>query len=117
MNASSSDLKLSDVKIRYFYTIDSEDTQNFACDWCSIGDIGTTGQFVKLTPPRNGADHYVEIGFTDNRAILAPNGSMDIRVRVWKTDWSNYILDNDYSSNSSQVAVYISGQLVFGSEP
>ena len=69
------DLKLSDVKIRYFYTIDSEDTQNFAYDWCSI-DIGTTGQFVKLTPPRNGADHYV-------RLVLLITGLSSPLMEAW----------------------------------
>ncbi|NLP15265.1 MAG: cellulose 1,4-beta-cellobiosidase [Clostridium sp.] len=116
-NNSDSSIKLSDVKIRYYYTIDGEKPQNFACDWSTIGGSNVTGRFVKLPSSKSNADYYLEIGFTDGAGSLEPNNSIDIQARLWKSDWSNYILNNDYSTSSGRIALYISGRLVSGSEP
>ncbi len=116
-NRSDSSVKLSDVKIRYYYTVDSDQSQNFACDWSNAGSSNVTGRFVKLPSPRSNADYYLEIGFTDGAGSLDPNATVEIQARFWKSDWSNYHLNNDYSTGSGRIALYVSGNLVSGSEP
>ena len=37
-NTGTTPIKLSDVKIRYYYTIDGENGQSFWCDW-SMWDL------------------------------------------------------------------------------
>ncbi|RRJ62092.1 beta-mannosidase [Paenibacillus oralis] len=125
INNGDSAVQLSDVKLRYYYTIDGEKTQNFWCDWSSIGSANVTGKFVKLATPVDGADYVLEIGFTSSAGTLNPGQSAEIQARFSKTDWSNYNQADDYSFkastnqfvNNEQVTGYMNDQLVWGIEP
>lgn len=125
INNGDSAIQLSDVKLRYYYTIDGEIAQNFWSDWASIGSANVTSNFVKLTTPANEADYYLEIGFTSSAGTLNPGQSAEIQARFSKSNWSNYTQSNDYSFNATssqyvnneQVTAYMNGQLVWGIEP
>lgn len=125
VNTGDSAIQLSDVKLRYYYTIDGEKDQNVWIDWASIGNANVTGKFVKLTTPVATADYVLEIGFTSSAGTLHPGQSAEIQARFSKTDWSNYNQANDYSFkalgnqfiNNEQVTGYMNGQLVWGLEP
>ncbi|MNJ45954.1 Xyloglucanase precursor [compost metagenome] len=125
VNTGDSAIQLSDVKLRYYYTIDGENTQSFWCDWASIGSANVTSNFVKLVTPVVGADYVLEIGFTSLAGTLNPGQSAEIQARFSKTDWSNYNQADDYSfkasssqfANHEQVTGYMNGQLVWGLEP
>lgn len=125
INTGDVALPLKDVKLRYYYTIDGELEQSFWCDWASIGNTNVTGNFVKMAVPVNGADYYLEIGFTAAAGSLNPGQSAEIQTRFSKSDWSNYNQSNDYSFKASgsqfadheQVTGYANDQLVWGIEP
>lgn len=125
MNTGTNDIALSDVVLRYYYTIDGEKAQNFWCDWSSAGSANVTGKFVKMESAKAEADYYLEIGFTSGAGSLAAGQSIEVQVRFSKTDWTNYTQTGDYSfssSNSSyvdwnQMTGYIGGSLVWGVEP
>lgn len=125
INTGDSAIQLSDIKLRYFYTIDGEIAQNFWCDWASIGSANVTSKFVKLATPVAGADYALEIGFTGSAGTLNPGESAEIQARFSKTNWSNYSQADDYSFkasssqfvNNEQVTAYMNGQLVWGIEP
>jgi endoglucanase len=126
VNTGSSAVALSNVKIRYYYTIDGAQPQNFWCDWSPAGSSNVTGTFVTMSPAKTGADTYVEIGFTSGAGSLAANGgNTTVQARVAKNNWTNYNQANDYSFNSSattfvdwtQVTGYVSGTLQWGIEP
>lgn len=125
INSGNSAISLNDVKLRYYYTIDGEEDQNFWSDWASIGSANVTSKFVKLETPVAGADHYLEVGFTNAAGTLAPGQSAEIQTRFSKTNWSNYNQADDYSfqasgnqfANYEQVTGYLNGQLVWGIEP
>lgn len=125
LNNGDSAIRLSDLKLRYYFTIDGEKAQSFWCDWASIGSANVTGNFVKLETPVAGADYALEIGFTSSAGMLNPSQSAEVQARFSKTDWSNYNQANDYSFKSSgsqfvdheQVTGYLNGQLVWGIEP
>lgn len=125
VNTGDSPIQLSDVKLRYYYTIDGEKQQSFWTDWASIGGANVTGTFVKLDTPAAGADYALEIGFTSAAGTLNPGQSAEIQTRFSKQDWSNYNQANDYSFNAvstqftdhEQVTGYVNGQLVWGIEP
>ncbi|MDQ2085549.1 glycoside hydrolase family 9 protein [Herbivorax sp. ANBcel31] len=124
-NDDSRPLSLSNVKIRYYYINDGGEPQNFWCDWSSVDSSNVTGDFYKLSSPKDGADMYLKIGFTSGAGTLAPNESAELQVRVAKDDWSNYNQANHYSFNSSasdytewnKITVYVSDKLVYGTEP
>lgn len=125
INTGDSAIRLSDVKLRYYYTVDGENSQSFWCDWASIGNANVTGHFVKLATPVAGADYALEIGFASSAGTLDPGQSIEIQARFSKADWSNYNQNDDYSfkasgsqfENHAQVTGYLNGQLVWGIEP
>ncbi|WP_029503319.1 glycoside hydrolase family 48 protein [Lachnoclostridium phytofermentans] len=125
VNTGSNSINLSDVKIRYYYTIDGEKSQNFWCDWSSIGSGNVTGTFVKMATPKTGADYYLEIGFTSGAGSLQAGQGIEVQGRFSKTDWSNYTQTGDFSFNSSgnsyadwnKSPAYVSGKLTWGMEP
>jgi hypothetical protein len=125
VNTGSSAITLSNVKLRYYYTIDTEKTQNFFCDWSTIGNTNVTGTFTKMATAKTGADYYVEIAFTSGAGSLAAGQSIEVQTRLTKTDWTNYTQTGDYSFDSidttyvdwSKVTGYISGSLQWGTEP
>jgi aryl-phospho-beta-D-glucosidase BglC (GH1 family) len=126
INTGSSSIALSNVKIRYFYTKDGTQAQNFYCDYAQAGSSNVTGSIAAMSTPKTGADTYVEIGFASSAGSLAASGgNTTVQSRVAKSDWSNYTQTNDYSFNSTatgfvdwtQVTGYISGVLQWGTEP
>jgi hypothetical protein len=131
-NSGQSAVSLSTVTVRYYYTIDTEKDQSFWCDSAAITSgtyrnitSNVTGSFVKMSTEKSGADHYVEIGFAATAGSLAAGETIELQLRFTKTDWSNYIQSGDYSFNSSastyddgsKITVYISNQLISGTEP
>lgn len=118
-------INLSDLKIRYYYTVNGEQPQNLYCDFASVGDNNITSNFVKLSTPETDADYYVEIGFEAAAGILQAGASTKIVARIAKSDWSNYIQDDDYSFNPTastyfewnKCTAYISGTLQYGIAP
>jgi len=124
-NTGTTDINLSDVTLRYYYTIDGEKAQTMWCDWSTAGTANVTGKFVKLPVAANEADYYLEIGFTSAADVLAAGGSVEVQVRFSKNDWSNYTQTGDYSYQGTgssyvdwdKVTGYLAGNLQWGIEP
>jgi RHS repeat-associated protein len=120
-NTGSSDIALSDVTLRYYYTIDGDKPQNFWCDWSSAGQQNITGKFVKLDTPFEGADYYLEIGFKVEAGKLSSGKTTEVQVRIAKNDWGNFTPGDDYSQNLAvsytsfdKVDVFVKGSLMWG---
>jgi chitinase len=118
-------ITLSNIKIRYYYTVDGTKPQNFYCDYSSLGSANVNGTFVTMTATKSGADTYLELGFSSGAGNLAAGASAVIQARFAKNDWSNYTQSNDYSFNGSatgyvdwsKVTAYVNGTLQWGVEP
>jgi hypothetical protein len=127
-NTGAYPVSLKDITIRYFYTIDGEKEQVFHCDYSGSGSVAITdkviGDFIKMTEPTAGADHYLQIGFKTDK-VINPGQTWEIQTRFNKADWSNYLQTNDYSfsagatsySRYEKVAVYWKSGLILGEEP
>ncbi|WP_420808479.1 cellulose binding domain-containing protein [Clostridium manihotivorum] len=124
-NTGTTSINLADLKFRYYFTADGATSNNFWCDWASVGSSNVTGSFVKLATPVTNADTYLEVGFSTAAGTLAPGATVEIAGRFAKADWSNYSQSNDYSFNgsassyadNSKVTAYIGGTLASGVEP
>jgi PKD repeat protein len=126
INNGTTDIPFSELTVRYWYTIDTDQPQSYACDWAVVNCANITHQFVPLSSPRDGADHYLELGFTSSAGTLPGGGSSgDIQSRITKTDFSSYDETDDYSfdptktsfTDWTQVTLYRNGVLIWGTEP
>ncbi|MCZ8522325.1 MULTISPECIES: cellulase family glycosylhydrolase [Paenibacillus] len=125
VNTGTDAVSLANVKLRYYYTADGTQAQNFSCDWSQAGCANIGGTFVKLPEAKPGADTYVEIGFGSGAGTLAAGQSLNVQTRINKSDWSNYTQTGDYSFNAAatayadwtRVTSYLSGALQWGVEP
>ncbi len=121
-----SSIDLSTITIRYWYTSDTQQPQQFWCDYAAIGCSMISGKFVSLTLPRTKADSYLQISFAPGVTALTPGSdSGAIQLRFNKANWSNYDESNAYSYPGSvttyilatHITVYYKGTLVWGTEP
>ncbi len=130
-NSGGSAVNLSDIKLRYYYTADSDKAQSFWCDHAALINSGNytavtsnvTSKFVKMSTTTSTADTYIEVGFSGGGS-LSGGGTVEIQSRVARTDWSNYDQSNDYSFKSAgsftdweNITAYIGSELVYGKEP
>ncbi|MEJ6951140.1 cellulose binding domain-containing protein, partial [Natronospora cellulosivora (SeqCode)] len=122
-NVSNASISLSDLEIRYYYTIDDNQGQSFWCDHAAIVSPdynGITdsvqGSFVQMPSSTSGASHYLSVEFSGG--TLESSAIAEIQTRFAKNDWSNYNQSNDFSfNNANNVAVFLNGQLVWGNTP
>lgn len=122
VNNGDSDLDLSKVKLRYYYTADTNISEQFWCDWCSIGSNKVSGKFVDMPQPKDNADRYLEISFASNSGTIKFGEYVFVQTRFAKVDWSNYNQSNDISFDSSSstykanknVSLYLDGTRVWG---
>jgi lysophospholipase L1-like esterase len=123
VNNGTTALDLSTVKMRYYFTNDGSQENNFACDYSSIGSSNVTGSFGTLAATNT--DKYLEISFGSEAGTLAANSNVYVFGRIWKSDWSAFTQTNDYSfhtasksfADSTTVTGYLNGTLACGSEP
>ncbi len=124
INTGTEDLDLNTLKLRYYYTIDKEVSQQFTCDWTPISP-SVTGTFVKMASQKDKADYYLEIGFATTTPIVKPGEFAEVKARFNRSDWTPYTQTNDYSFDGvskdyvdcNKITVYQYGNLIQGVDP
>lgn len=126
LNAGPTNVSLSSLTIRYWYTSDGAQTQLFSCSYARVGCGNVAGTFNSLSTATSTADSYLQVSFASGAGTLAAGRDSGlIQTRVRKSDGSRYNQANDYSWNSrailaqptNNVGLYENGQLVWGTEP
>jgi Cellulose binding domain len=117
---------LTTVTLRYWYTEDSSTSQAFACDYALIGCGVISAKFVAMTTTTTTADHYMELSFSSGSVAGEGGMSGTINTRFHDSTYAMMMTQsNDYSyvatdstfTSSMQVTLYVSGALVWGTEP
>ena len=133
-NNTSTDIPLTEIKLRYWYTVDGVKPQAFGCDFASTFNCqGTSNIGATFTAIPSGnvnltslSDTYAEMGFISGAGNLGSGVSLEMFLRIYKTDSSLYNELNDYSyldptkpvmTRWDRITVYRNGVLVWGIEP
>ncbi len=124
-NDGTTNIRYADIKVRYWYTIDTNSSQTFNADFAPFGTENVTGAFFTLAAPVTNADSYLEVSFSPGAGILGPGDSSgELQFRFNKNDWSNYSQTNDFSFDASmtsytastKISLYVRGALVWGAD-
>lgn len=131
-NHSPADISISDVTLRYYFTVDSELAEQYSECWhpddeedCDAGFCCDENVVVRVeTTSGTDADYYVEISFKGGM-IIPPAGQTEVlSIGVHKSTWDVYDYTNDYSysciteyTSTKFITLYHQGVLVWGIEP
>ena len=124
-NNGTTPLPLSEMTLRYWFTIDSAVTQTAWVDYAAVGNGNVALTLVPVSPARTNADFYLQVAFTAAAGNLAAGANTsNIQTRFSKNDFSAYNEANDYSyiaslsfTATTKVTAYRLGVLVYGTEP
>ncbi|MNN05898.1 Endoglucanase 1 precursor [compost metagenome] len=123
-NNGTTAVNLSNLKIRYYFTKDSNQALNGVIDWAQVGNSNIQISFASTTGENT--DTYVELSFTSSAGVIPAGGQTgDIQLRLYKGDWSNFSETNDYSydptktsyTDWNKVTLYQNDSLVWGIAP
>ncbi|HHX55643.1 MAG TPA: hypothetical protein GX705_04775 [Clostridiales bacterium] len=127
-NIGKQNMDLSNVKLRYYYTKDSNASQVFYCDhagmalnsapWYATVSDDLKGNFVDMGSGIEGADTYFELSLEDMEYDLLPGKDLDCQIRIANSNWANFNQENDYSyQNVDHVVLLVDDIVVSGIEP
>ena len=123
-NNGTKPVDLSKVKIRYYYTKDSNSEQRFYCDaagmqldgapWYYQAANNMDAEFVTIS----GNNCYVEMSFTDLDYELQPGKTISCDTRFANANWSTQDQTNDYSyAGGDTIVMMYNGNVIQGIEP
>ena len=112
-NNGSTPIALSDLEVRYWFrpgTLSAKISQQVDMDYAAVGGINIKST---IDPADARGIATLHLQFSAKAGSIEPyTTSGDIAARVHKSDWSNYAQSGDLG-----VALYRTGQLVWGTEP
>jgi hypothetical protein len=133
-NRGDETVSLSELKLRYYYTLEAASTQTFLCDFVHkdavVNDCdGVKASFGNLSAEQ--AKNYVEISFEPPAGAdwqLTPLGGTSgvLQLRFYNGNFAPQDQTNDYSFDPtkvdtpeewSHVTLYRGDELVYGTEP
>lgn len=122
-NTGKTAVPLQNVTARYYFTLEEEAPLSVDF-WSTVAKPGVTAKFVKMPIPSAAADHYLELGFTDQAGTLHAGSYATVSTWFHKTNWQSFDQTNDYSylqapsyTYAEKATGYVSGQLAWGIEP
>lgn len=133
-NQGDSSVSLSELTIRYFYTLEAASTQTFLCDFVRKDTVVNNCKGIKATfgtLSGSEAKNYIEIGFeppSGESWLISPIGGSSgiMQLRFYNGNFAKQDQTNDYSFDPTKakdpvewthVTLYRNGQLIYGTEP
>jgi hypothetical protein len=112
-NSGTQSPAVSTLTARYYFTNQVDLTPQMTINWSHIStsganaDLTVTFAFVPLVPAAQGADTYIEFGFSSSHSLLAPGESAVFSWQMQGPDPAEdmYTQTNDYSFDPSKTAL------------
>ncbi|SFE32895.1 Cellulose binding domain-containing protein [Actinacidiphila alni] len=127
VNVSPADIPLTGVTLRYYFTQEGRETYAANCIFAEIGCSNVSERIVALPEPATGADHYLEVSFTEQAGALKPQANSGaIELQLYRPGGGAMKQDNDRSFDgkdektygpNKNIAGYVDGALAWGTEP
>jgi hypothetical protein len=125
VNDSKTAIAPHDLTVRYYYSREPDETEQYACYWFTLGDVSlTSGAFGDVTPATATADRYLEVSFAASTPSIGTNQSLEVHAAFHVPSYSLLTQTNDYSyvpsstfATSQLLTVYRNGILIWGTEP
>ncbi|MBD8489520.1 T9SS type A sorting domain-containing protein [Echinicola sp. CAU 1574] len=125
VNDGNVPLEYEGLSFRYWFTKDGEGTLGLKVDYAALGKQNIQGTFMEVSGDHEGADHYLSLQIDESIDKLPPlSETGQISIRITKSNWADFVMENDYSNSSEtdwvledHVTVYYYGKLIFGEEP
>jgi hypothetical protein len=113
---------LSQLAIRYYFTLENPDSLNYFCDWAAMDCKNVRHQFILIS----GGNACLELTFAAEAGAILPGGSSgEVQSRFAKSNWSDLVQSGDFSFDPNKgvyadwdrITVWRNGVLVWGVEP
>jgi hypothetical protein len=126
VNDGPDTIALNTLSIRYYYNKGTSGSESYDCYWVNTGDCNQVAPalFADLSPPRPGANRYVELHFTDAAKPLNPDQHFTLQGGFCLQSGEHFTQTDDYSYNasatyqtSSRVVLLKDGVRIWGNEP
>jgi hypothetical protein len=124
-NVTREPIKISDLKVRYYYTQENGLNQIFKCDYASFGEDNVSGTFADIKEKSESADKYIELKFNDKSGVIKSGLYEEVRIVIGNSEQAKYNIENDWSAIrkaqeytiNDNIAGYLKGILNWGIEP
>ncbi|MGL5352680.1 MAG: cellulose binding domain-containing protein, partial [Clostridium sp.] len=113
-NVGKEKINLEKVKIKYLYTDDGIDSQEYVIDWASISKDKFSSEIIKLDKAMKEANKEFDVSFKSNE--LNENDEVNLNIRVYSKNYETMSQINDYSFNND-IIVYYGDQIIQGQYP
>lgn len=133
VNESPDDVPMSELTLRYYYTLEDASAQHLDCDYPRDGEDAWKCEAIQVmfgTLTAMEAKHYVEVSFAPSKdwTLASLGGHSGVfKLRFRKANFSVQNLNNDWSfavndsiepvNEQPHVTLYRNGELVYGVEP
>jgi hypothetical protein len=119
---------ISSLDLKYWYSKNGTTSEVVTLDWVGMFPAGNTITSQALATLESvtiaGQTSVVRLSFPNSNTYIEPNGYIEARLRVNKTDWSDYNQTDDYSfvpqtsfTDCNKVCLYKDNVLAWGTQP
>ena len=124
-NTGSDAIDLGSLSILYYFSNEGGGALAFDCYHSAVSAkdgnysaaSGVTGAFTKVDPKKTGADTVCMIG-SFGSGKLSSGDKLIVQFSIHHNDWSDFDLSDDYSRQSADKIVILSGdKILFGALP
>lgn len=127
VNVSKEKVALSSVTLRYYFTQEGKQAYAANCIYAEVGCSNVSQRIVALPTPAKGADHYLQVSFTEQAGGLDPQANSGaVELQLYRPGGEAMQQANDLSfdakdektyGQNKRISGYVDGVLAWGEEP